>query len=189
MSLITQIRSMIQDQPLYQSEQVMMVGGQLVFQTKFFPIVAETVIITPPSGSAPGFTVTDDQNGVIQLDSPGAIDGTYTVTYSAVMLLDSTIQDWIDVETDSDGNIADARFIAADCLESMATQMVIIQKKIKILDLQTDGPAMAKEMRGLAAVWRDQVLNEPIFDYVEIVYDRPSWTEKIYKDMLREDSL
>jgi hypothetical protein len=185
MSLITQIRSMIQDQPLYQSHGLAAVAGQLTFQMLFFPVVGTSVIITPPSGSPPAFTVTDEQNGIVRFNA-GALAGSYIFAYSNVMLLDSTIQDMIDIETDSDGNIADVRFIAADCLDAMATQMIIIQKKIKILDLQTDGPAMAKEMKATAATWRDLALNEPIFDMVELVYDRPSWAEKIYKDYLRE---
>jgi hypothetical protein len=67
----------------------------------------------------------------------------------------------------------------------MATQMILVLKKIKILDLQTDGPAMAKEMRAAAKNMRDLVLTEDVFDIVEMVYDRPSWLEMVYKNFER----
>jgi len=184
MSLIDQIRSLIQDQPLYHSDVIVAVAGQLTFQTVYFPVVDGTVIITPPSGSAPSFTLTDPQNGRITLGS-GAAAGNYTFQYDQVILLDSTIQNIIDVNTDTDGNVADAKVIAADCLDAMAVNMILILKKIKILDLQTDGPAMAKEMRAAAKAMRDLVLEENVFDMVEMVYDRPSWCEKIWKDWER----
>jgi len=186
MSLITQIRSIIQDQPLFQSEDIVAIAGQLTFQTKYFPVVAGSVIITPPSGSAPSFTLTDPQNGRI-LFGGAALAGTYNFQYNQVILLDSTIQDLVDVNTDSDGNIADAKVIAADCLDSMAVSMILILKKIKILDLQTDGPAMAREMRAQAKALRDMVLSEDVFDMVEMVYDHPSWAEKVFKDWERQD--
>jgi hypothetical protein len=185
MSLISQIRSLIQDQPLFQTDITTTVSGQLTLQTKYFPVVDESVIITPPSGSAPDFTLTDPQNGRITLDAPGALAGDYRLEYNQVILLDSTIQDFIDVNTDSTGLIADARIIAADCLDAMATQMILVLKKIKILDLQTDGPAMAKEMRAAAKNMRDLVLTEDVFDIVEMVYDRPSWLEMVYKNFER----
>ena len=188
MSLITQIRSLIQDQPLFQTDSVVAIAGQLTFQTKYFPVVDGSVIITPPSGSAPSFTLTDPQNGRITFGS-GALAGTYTFYYNQVILLDSTIQDMIDVNTDTDNNIADAKVIAADCLDAMAVNMILILKKIKILDLQTDGPAMAKEMRAQAKALRDLVLEENVFDMVEMVYDGPSWAEKVFKDWERADGV
>ncbi len=185
-TLIEQIRSIVQDQPLFQSDHILAVAGQLTFQTKFFPIVEDSVIITPPSGSAPSFTVTDPQNGRITLASPGAVAGTYLFEYNSELLLDSTIQDIIDVTT-VEGVLADTMIIAAYCLESMATQILIVLKKIKILDLQTDGPAVAKEMRAQAKTMRDLVLSEDVFDWVEMVYDGPSWAEKVFKDWERQD--
>jgi len=186
MSLITQIRSLIQDQPLFQTSNITAVAGQLTFQTTYFPVVAGSVIITPPSGSAPSFTLTDPQNGRILFGS-GASAGIYVFRYDQVILLDSTIQDIIDANTDVDGNIGDTKLIAADCLDAMAVNMILILKKIKILDLQTDGPAMAKEMRAAAKAMRDLVLDESVFDMAELVYDTPSWCEKVFKDWERAD--
>ncbi len=184
MSLLTQIRSLIQDQPLFQTDYPVAVAGQLTFQTVYFPVVIGSVIITAPGGSTPAFTLTDPQNGRLLLGS-GASVGTYMIQYNQVILLDSTIEDIIAINTDSDGNIADPKVIAADCLDAMAVNMILILKKIKILDLQTDGPAMAKEMRAQAKALRDLVLEENVFDMVEMVYDGPSWAEKVFKDWER----
>lgn len=46
---------------------------------------------------------------------------------------------------------------AAEALEVMATKMAIIQQKIKTLDLQTDGPAVAKSLMDRAAQMRERV--------------------------------
>lgn len=45
---------------------------------------------------------------------------------------------------------------AALALEAIATSEVLISKKIRTLDLQTDGPAVAAELRAQAKQLRDQ---------------------------------
>jgi len=45
---------------------------------------------------------------------------------------------------------------AALALESIATSEVLVSKKIRTLDLQTDGPAVAAELRAQAKQLRDQ---------------------------------
>jgi hypothetical protein len=45
---------------------------------------------------------------------------------------------------------------AARALDAIATSEVLISKKIRTLDLQTDGPAVAAELRALAKQLRDE---------------------------------
>lgn len=45
---------------------------------------------------------------------------------------------------------------AAQALEAIATSEVLISKRIRTLDLQTDGPAVAAELRALAKALREQ---------------------------------
>lgn len=69
------------------------------------------------------------------------------------------------------GNV---RYAAADALEIMARSEAMISKRIKILDLQTDGPAVAKELRESAATLRAQGAigaDEPAIAIAEQVFD------------------
>jgi hypothetical protein len=45
---------------------------------------------------------------------------------------------------------------AAQALDTIATSEVLISKKIRTLDLQTDGPAVAAELRARAKQLRDE---------------------------------
>lgn len=178
---IQQIRSMIQDLPLFQDDTFVLVAGQLRFQLKYFPVVAGSVIIT---GTNVAFTVTDASNGVVVFASaPGA--DVYGVQYTTVLLGDSTIQDILDVNEDSDIEIT-----AAACLDSIASQQALILKRIKMLDLDIDGPAVAKSLREHAKSLREAVLGEfeSVFDVAEQVETEAGWREKVYKDWERQNS-
>lgn len=55
----------------------------------------------------------------------------------------------------------DSIFLAAAlALETMAANEVMVQKRIELLDLKTDGPAEAAVLRTLAASYRQQVYLE-----------------------------
>jgi hypothetical protein len=61
----------------------------------------------------------------------------------------------------------------ADALEVMATKMTIIQQKIKTLDLQTDGPAVAKVLMDRAKEIRSRI-ESPVtagddFELIDVV--------------------
>jgi len=68
------------------------------------------------------------------------------------------------------------RLAAAQALDTMASAEAMILKKIRILDLTTDGPAVAAELRARANELRDQVYsgsdNLPVT--AELVVD--GWT-------------
>jgi phage terminase large subunit-like protein len=148
-------------------------------------VVGTSVIVTPiaPAPVAPALVV-EEQNGVVTFASAPTA-GSYTITYSHVLLLDSTIQDFIDIE----GEDSDIRLVAADALDAIASSQALIQKKIKLLDLSTDGPALAKALREHAIMLRKQSLfpdyDEPLFDIAEQVNTEAGWREQIMKDFLR----
>lgn len=54
----------------------------------------------------------------------------------------------------------DPRMAAARALETIATSEVLVGKKIRTQDLQTDGPAVAAELRAQAAALRAEVASE-----------------------------
>lgn len=63
------------------------------------------------------------------------------------------------------------RLAAAAALEVIAASEVLVLKKIVNLDLETDGPAVARELRELAKQLRAQDANVGAFDIAEQIHD------------------
>lgn len=96
---------------------------------------------------------------------------------------DQAIQAFISMALD--GNIKRA---AASALLVMATNEVMVQKRIKLLDLSTDGPAEAKALQDLAKQYREEADMEEIdgaFDWAEQVNTPAQYDEFLLKDRLR----
>jgi len=80
---------------------------------------------------------------------------------------------------------------AALALETIASSEVLVQKRIKLLDLSTDGPAESAELVKRAGLLRAQAEADeegeysPI-DYAELVYDPFSWRERLVDEALDE---
>lgn len=183
MSDITKIRSLISDLPLTVQEGLVLDGTQLSARATYYPIVEASVVITP--------TVTpssvDGQSGLLKW-SAAPTAGTYVLEYQSVYLLDATIQDILDLQSGNepvDG--ATLRFAAANCLEAIASSQALILKRITLLDLQTDGPALADSLRKHAEALRSVAQDEPCFDIIEQINDTFGYREKVLKNWLRED--
>ena len=80
---------------------------------------------------------------------------------------------------------------AAIALLTIAAQEVLLMKRIKLLDLHTDGPAEAAALRELADTYQekadlvDMLDGEGTFDYAEMVVDGFTAEEKRNKEALR----
>jgi hypothetical protein len=92
---------------------------------------------------------------------------------------DEEIQVFLNLEQQS------LRYAAAAALDCMAASQALTLKQIKILDLETDGATLSKEMRALAKQLRDSEENMAAFDIAEMVQDPFSARERIYKQFLR----
>lgn len=84
------------------------------------------------------------------------------------------------------------RLAAALGLETIAGNEILVQKRIRNLDLQTDGPAEAKELRALAERWRKDHEEETLaadedlgFDIAEFAGDEFSLRTKLENERLR----
>lgn len=182
---LQQIRSIIQDLPVLVQETLTFDGTQTAIRLSYFPVVATSVEMTPDP------TTVDEQSGLLEFASAPTA-GSVTVTYSFVSLLDSTLQDLLDVQTavDDEADSSEVlRLTAALALDAMATSMTIILKRIDLLDLKTDGPAVAKSLREHAKSIRDLMLDPkyaaPAFDIAEQVTNIPGYDEKVLKDFMR----
>jgi SepF-like predicted cell division protein (DUF552 family) len=80
---------------------------------------------------------------------------------------------------------------AAAAKEAIAGDQVLVLKVIKLLDLQTDGAAVARELRQQANALREQAANEEAneeggaFDIAEMTQDVFSARERLWKQALR----
>lgn len=83
-----------------------------------------------------------------------------------------------------DGN--DVNLAGAKALETIAASEALVQKKIKLLDLTTDGPAVAKSLREAAALLREQSESEGDIDFIEQNLNVFSARQIIWNDALRQ---
>jgi len=100
------------------------------------------------------------------------------------MFTDEEIEQFLIMsETNSERDI---RIASAHALVTIATSQALIQKKIKMLELSTDGPAVAKTLKEMAQKLRDTVENEPAFGIAEIGYNNWTTYQMIISQALRE---
>ena len=94
---------------------------------------------------------------------------------------DEEIDAFLDLEDDS------VKRAAALAAETIAFNEALVQKKIKLLGghLETDGPAVAKELRASAAAWREQVDTDGTFDIAEQVVDPFTYRDRLWKQRQR----
>jgi hypothetical protein len=83
-----------------------------------------------------------------------------------------------------DGN--DVNLAGAKALETIAASEVLVQKKIKLLDITTDGPAVAAALRTSAKLLREQSESEGDIDFIEQNLNVFSARQIIWNDALRQ---
>ena len=79
----------------------------------------------------------------------------------------------------------DINLASAVALETIAASEALVQKKIKLLDLTTDGPAVATSLRAAAKILRDQSENESYIDWSEMSLNQFAARNIIWNDALR----
>ena len=73
---------------------------------------------------------------------------------------------------------------AALALLAIAVNETLVQKRIKLLDLSTDGPAEAEALRNLAKEYRAIAAEEEVegaVDFAELIISPAQWQEFTYK--------
>lgn len=156
--------------PVVADSQVVSIGGVLKTEGVDYTILDEpgvvTFVVAPPAPPDP-----DVPNGV--------------VTYRHTLLSDASLQSLLTLEGNND------KLAAAAALDIIASSEALISKKIELLDLKTDGPAVAKALRDHAQRLRDQVAEgigeDPaaLFDWAELVVDEFSAREKLNAEVIR----
>jgi len=98
---------------------------------------------------------------------------------------DEEISVFLGLTINDDGN--DIYYAAAEALDTIARSEVLTQKRIKLLDLQTDGPAVAAELRKQAERLRQKSDAETTIDWAEMGLTNANKSEIIWNDFMREN--
>jgi hypothetical protein len=129
------------------------------------------------------YTVSESMGLVTFVAAPGA-GLAVVITYQHSILSDAQIAAAMTLEGD------DPRLALAQCLEIEASSEAMIQKRIRVLDISTDGPAVAKELRERAKALREQVASGAVGDALpwavaEQIVDNFGARERVYKQVER----
>ena len=111
--------------------------------------------------------------GKVRLYVPGETDPT------TALLTDDEISAFLSVQS------GEVRLAAADALDMIGTSTAKVQQKIKLLNLELDGPAVARVYQENAKRLRDRVDEAPVFDWAEQVTNAFSERERYLKQFLR----
>jgi hypothetical protein len=188
MSDISLVRTLSADPIAYDGASAVSDGVITVFVYPYAPIQPGTAVVRVNGTiQAPVGINVDEDLGIVTFTFPPAA-GTVTIAAKHTMISDDQINELLAVNADSADPI---RLTAADCLDAIASSEALIQKKLKMLDFETDGAAIAQSLRAGAKALRDLVFNadsansdDPGFDIAERIDNRAAWREKIYKDIL-----
>lgn len=126
----------------------------------------------------------DNDLGLITFGAAPAGSANVVVTYKWSLLSDAALQILLDM------NGANILLTSASALDVIASSEALIQKVITLLDLTTNGAAVAKALREHAVVLREQYLiptatDDAGFEIAEMVYDVQTEQERIWKQWLR----
>ncbi len=186
MSDLSQVRNIIGDPFLYDRAAAVGDGTTKEYAVPNTPVkpTTETVSVNGVVKADPGDYSLDDGLGLVTFVVTPPLDEDVVITYQHSLLSDAQLQEFLDVETVD--SIANVKLASALALDSIASTQALILKKIKVLDLSTDGPALAKALREQAVSLREQDRNDPVFDLAEQITNVPGFVEKVIKDQMRE---
>ena len=143
------VRGLIADRPNYDRALALGDGTTNVFQLPNSPVVVDSVSATV-NGAAATVSSVDWELGLATLQNPPADQAQVLIVYQWTLLSDARIEELLTLE----GSI---KLAAAQALDIIGTDEVLVQKRIQILDLQTDGPAVAASLFARAKELRAQV--------------------------------
>jgi len=178
MSNLTDVRLIIADPPQFDRAVAKGDGISVQFPLPNVPVVTGTVSVWV-GGIATVPTLVDVRTGVVTLAVPPILNVEVVISYNWAVLLDGDIDAFLALEG------SNVKLAAAQALDTIASSEAMVQKRITLLDLQTDGPATARALRDHASALRKQVAvalaivdPEGMFDIAEIAI--PPFTGYLY---------
>lgn len=168
MTDVETVRLIITDAQQFDRAEAVGDGVNTQFPLPNAPIVGSSVL-TWVDGTPTVPSIINYRMGLITFAAAPGDGLPVVITYTWSILLDEDIQAFLDMEG---GNV---KLAAAQALDTIASSEVLVEKRITLLDLQTDGPATARELRAHAKALRDQAAAvttdadvDGTFDYAEL---------------------
>lgn len=178
MSDLTDVRLLIADRAQVDRAEATGDGATTVFHLPNSPVIAvqETLV----NGSSPGVApVLDADLGSMTFDSAPGNGESVVIRYTHALFTDDEITTFLNLED----NII--RLAAAQALETTASNESLVQKKIRIMDLSTDGPSVARDLRNHAQRLRDSEDASAGFDVANPIYTDAQYRQRIINEALR----
>lgn len=177
---IEMVRSVTQDRYTFDRASAVADGVRADFDLPNSPVLAgsETVSVDGVVKSSPADYSIDNGVGVVTFTAAPAANATVVVRYRWSILSDTDVQTFLDL------NASSIRLASADALDAIASSEALVQKVLRILDVSTDGAAVARALRDHAKALREQELyasDAGAFDFANVVVDRTSYWELIQK--------
>jgi len=100
---------------------------------------------------------------------------------------DADIDAFLTLAADLDGS--SVMHASALALESWASNQLMVVKVIQLLDVQTDGAAVAREMRMRAGILREQAYTTSTdagFEIAEMALGHFSWVEQVTNEAIED---
>ena len=121
----------------------------------------------------------DDDNGRLTFNTAPGDLAVIVVDYTWSVLADTDIATYLDLCDD------DPRLAAAMALDTIATSEALVSKRIKLLEITTDGPAVARSLREHAAALRTAADADDDFDVIEMAVNDFALRDMGWNRMLR----
>lgn len=166
-------------------------GATVEFRLPQSPVVANSQAVSVggvPKSEGVDYTILDEPGVVTFVAPPPApVDPdvpNVVIAYRHTLLSDATLQEILTLE----GHV---KLAAASALDVIASSEALVLKKIELLDLKTDGPAVARALREHAKALREQVAAADLiadagaFDVAELVVDEFAARERLAKQAVR----
>lgn len=175
---VAQVRTIVSDRPQPYRHTATGDGTTTLYPLPFRPVQTGSDTITIDGTPTTAYTL-DDDTGRITFTAAPADGAVIVADYTWSVLADTDITTFLDLADD------DPRQAAAMALDTIATNEALVSKRIKLLEITTDGPAVAKSLREHAAVLRAQADADDDFDYAEMAVDDFAARDMVYNRALR----
>ncbi len=179
------VRMLIPDPELYDRWEVAANGADLTFQLTHFPVKAASykVYVAGVLKTDIVHYILDLECGVLTFVAAPAVGAAVVCTYKHSILSDTSLQTMITIEVEDILAVALA-------LETIACNEALVQKATRLLDITTNGPAVAAALMARAKKIRDDyalaLANEVAFDWAEMAVTDFARREIIENEALRE---
>ena len=174
---LARVRRLIPDRPKYERAVFSGDGIVTIFEV-MRPIVAGSYTVHLGSElqvEAVDYVADLDVGTFAMTTAPDAAVAVY-IAYQHTYLSDTDIMDLLTLEGDVD------KLAAADALGIIAADEVLIQKVIKVMDLQTQGDRVAAALLKRADMLKAEVEGEPAFAFAEVPMDDFALREEYWRD-------